>query len=67
MKDRSILEFLSKNLNSYQSTCWLKTENEKLDGATPAELIMENKAEKLMQILPEEIERIKGKKTKPKP
>jgi len=67
MKDRSILEFLSKNLNSYQSTCWLKTENEKLDGATPAEFIMENKADKLMKILPEEVERIKGKKTKPRP
>lgn len=67
MKDRSILEFLSKNLNSYQSTRWLKSENEKLNGASPAELIMENKAEKVMEILPEEIRRIKGVKSKPKP
>jgi len=67
MKDRSILEFLSKNLNSYQSTRWLKSENEKLNGATPAELIMENKAEQVMEILHEEINRIKGPKLKPKP
>lgn len=64
MRNRSILETLSKNLNSYQSTCWLKTENVKLDGATPAELIMENNTAKLIKILPEEIDRIKNKKKK---
>jgi len=62
MSQKSILELLSKNLNSYQSTCWLKTENARLDGATPAELMMENKPDKVIKILPEEIKRIKSKK-----
>ena len=62
MSQRNILETLSKNLNSYQSTCWLKTENAKLNGATPAELMMENKLDKVSKILPEEIKRIKSKK-----
>lgn len=62
MSRKSILEILSKNLNSYQSTRWLKTENDKLDGSTPAELMLENEADKVVQILDEEIERIKGKK-----
>ena len=62
MSHKSILETLSKNLNSYQSTCWLKTENAKLNGATPAELMMENKTDKVSKILPEEIKRIKNKK-----
>ncbi len=63
MSQRSILETLSKNLNSYQSTSWLKTENAKLNGSTPAELMMENKTEKVIKILPEEIKRIKSKKS----
>jgi hypothetical protein len=62
MSQKSILELLSKNLNSYQSTCWLKTENARLDGATPAELMMENKPDKVIKILPEEIKRIKSRK-----
>jgi hypothetical protein len=63
MSQRNILETLSKNLNSYQSTCWLKTENAKLNGATPAELMMENKLDKVSKILPDEIKRIKSKKS----
>ena len=50
MSQKRILETLSKNLNSYQSTCWLKTENAKLNGATPAELMMENKTDKAKTI-----------------
>jgi len=64
MSHRSILELLSKNLNSYQSTSWLKTENARLNGSTPAEMMMENKVEKVIKILPEEIQRIKSKKRK---
>lgn len=64
MSQKSILELLSKNLNSYQSTCWLKTENARLDGATPAELMMENKPDQVIKILPEEIKRIKSKNKK---
>ena len=62
MSQKSILETLSKNLNSYQSTSWLKTENARLNGFTPAELMMENKTDKVVKILPDEIKRIKGKK-----
>ena len=62
MSRRSILETLSKNLNPYQSTVWLRSENAKLDGATPAELMLDNKSDKVVKILPEEIKRIKGKK-----
>jgi len=62
MLKRSILEALSKNLNTYQSTVWLKTENSKLNGETPADLMMDNKPEKVFKILSEEIKRIKGKK-----
>ena len=62
MSQKSILETLSKNLNSYQSTSWLKTENARLNGSTPAELMMENKTDKVVKILPDEIKRIKGKK-----
>ena len=64
MSHRSILELLSKNLNSYQSTSWLKTENARLNGSTPAEMMMENKVEKVIKILPEEKQRIKSKKRK---
>ena len=63
MIKKSILETLRKNLNNYQSTVWLKTENAKLNGETPADLMMDNKPEKVFKILPEEIKRIKGKKT----
>ena len=62
MSHKSILEILSQNLNSYQSTSWLKTENDKLDGSTPAELMLENESDKVIKILDEEIQRIKGKK-----
>jgi hypothetical protein len=62
MIKRSILETLSKNLNPYQSTVWLKSENSRLGGFTPAELMLQNKSEKVAKILPEEIKRIKGKK-----
>ena len=62
MSQKSILEILSKNLNSYQSTKWLKTENETLDGSTPAELMLEDDVDKIIEILPEEIERIKSAK-----
>jgi len=62
MSHKSILEILSQNLNSYQSTRWLKTENDKLDGSTPAELMLENESDKVIKILDEEIQRIKGKK-----
>ena len=63
MLKKSILETLSKNLNTYQSTVWLKTENAKLNGETPADLMMDNKPEKVFKILPDEIKRIKGKKS----
>lgn len=62
MSHKRILETLSKNLNSYQSTRWLKTENAKLNGATPAELMMENQQDEVFKILEEEIKRIKSKK-----
>ena len=62
MSQKSILNLLSKSLNSYQSTCWLKTENARLDGLSPAELMMDNKPDKVIKILPEEIKRIKSKK-----
>jgi|TARA_B000000475_G_scaffold270951_2_gene267598 hypothetical protein len=63
MTQKSILEILSESLNSYQSTSWLKTENERLNGSTPAELMMENQPEEVIKILPEEIKRIKSKKS----
>ena len=62
MSKRSILQTLSENLNPYQSTVWLRSENARLNGATPAELMMDNKPEKVIKILPDEIKRIKGKK-----
>ena len=62
MSQKSILELLSKNLNSYQSTCWLKAQNEQLNGFSPAEMMMENKTDRVIKILPEEIKRIKSKK-----
>jgi hypothetical protein len=62
MSHKRILETLSKNLNSYQSTRWLKTENARLNGSTPAELMMEDQQDKVFKILEEEIKRIKSKK-----
>ena len=62
MSKRSILQTLSENLNPYQSTVWLRSENARLDGATPAELMLKNKPEEVIKILPEEIKRIKQKK-----
>lgn len=62
MSQKSILSLLSKSLNSYQSTCWLKTENARLDGFSPAELMMDNKPDEVIKILPDEIKRIKSKK-----
>ena len=64
MSNKSILQLLSANLNSYQSTSWLKAENKKLNGSTPAEMMLENKVEKVIKILPEEIARIKNKPKK---
>ncbi|MBQ45654.1 MAG: hypothetical protein CMK37_08365 [Porticoccaceae bacterium] len=64
MSNKSILQLLSANLNCYQSTNWLKTENERLNGSTPAEMMLENKEDKVIKILPEEIARIKNKPKK---
>jgi hypothetical protein len=64
MSQKSILKLLSENLNSYQSTCWLKAENAHLNGSSPAEMMMENQTDKVIKILPGEIKRIKGKKKK---
>ena len=60
---KNILNALSKNLNGYDSTCWLKANNKLLDGKTPAELILDGKASQVEKILPREIKRIKDKKT----
>ena len=64
MSNKSILKLLSANLNSYQSTNWLKTENERLNGSTPAEMMLEDNSAKVIKILPEEIARIKNKPKK---
>lgn len=61
MSRKSILQTLSQNLNSYQSTCWLKTENAHLDGSSPAEMMMDDKTDEVIRILPQEIKRIKNK------
>tara|TARA_E500000081_G_scaffold143605_1_gene163528 strand:- start:258 stop:458 length:201 start_codon:yes stop_codon:yes gene_type:complete len=60
---KKILATLSKSLNGYDSTCWLKSTNELLGGKTPAELILEGRSSKVEAILPKEIERIKSKKS----
>jgi hypothetical protein len=60
---KNILNTLSKNLNGYDSTCWLKANNELLNGKTPAELILDGKVSQVEKILPKEIKRIKDKKT----
>jgi hypothetical protein len=66
MSSRNILEYLSKNLNGYESTCWLKAENEKLDGKSPAELMLEKQVHAVEKILNEEVARIKSKRKQAK-
>ena len=61
-KAKNILSSLSKNLNGYESTSWLKSENELLGGKSPAELILEGNACSVEKILNQEIKRIKSKK-----
>ena len=61
-KSRNILTCLSKNLNGYESTCWLKTENELLGGKSPADLMLEGKTQEVEKILPKEMKRLKSKK-----
>lgn len=61
-QSRNILSSLSKNLNGYESTSWLKSENELLGGKTPAELMLEGDAGSVEKILNQEIKRIKSKK-----
>lgn len=58
----NILRTLSKSLNGYESTCWLKSENKLLNGQTPAECMLEGKASDVQRILPGEIKRIKSRK-----
>lgn len=62
MSSRNILEYLSKNLNGYESTCWLKAENEKLDGKSPADLMLDKRNKPVEAILDEEVARIKRKR-----
>ena len=63
MKDaKKILSTLSSSLNGYESTCWLKAENDLLNGATPAEMMIQGKSAQVAKILPKEIKRIKSKK-----
>jgi len=62
MSSRNILEYLSKNLNGYESTCWLKAENEKLGGKSPADLMLDKKNKRVEAILDEEVARIKSKR-----
>lgn len=66
MSSRNILEYLSKNLNGYESTCWLKTENEKLDGKSPADLMLDKQNKAVEEILNEEVARIKRKRKQAK-
>ncbi len=61
-KSRNILACLSKNLNGYESTCWLKAENELLGGKSPADLMLEGKTREVEKILPKEMKRLKSKK-----
>ena len=67
MKDtRAILSYLSDNLNGYESTTWLKAENELLNGLSPADMILDGEAKKVGSLLPKEIKRIKAKKKQKK-
>tara|TARA_B100002019_G_scaffold138108_1_gene118978 strand:- start:18570 stop:18764 length:195 start_codon:yes stop_codon:yes gene_type:complete len=59
---KKILTSLSKNLNGYESTSWLKSENSLLDGKSPAEVMLEGNPESVEKILDKEIKRIKSKK-----
>ncbi len=61
-KSKNILNCLSKNLNGYESTKWLKSENELLGGRAPADLMMEGKSREVEEILPKEMKRLKSKK-----
>jgi len=61
-KSRNILLDLSKSLNGYESTNWLKTENDLLGGKSPADLMLDGKAKRVEKILPSEIKRIKSKR-----
>lgn len=61
-KSKNILLDLSKSLNGYESTNWLKTENELLGGKSPADLMMDGEAKAVEKILPSEIKRIKSKR-----
>ena len=61
-ESREILKTLSKNLSGYESTCWLKSENELLEGKSPADYMLEGKSSVVEKILPQEIKRIKSKK-----
>lgn len=60
---KKILSTLSKSLNGYDSTCWLKSSNDLLDGKTPAEAILEGRGSTVEKILPAEIKRIKDRKS----
>tara|TARA_B110000495_G_C22583704_1_gene350415 strand:- start:157 stop:363 length:207 start_codon:yes stop_codon:yes gene_type:complete len=59
---QNILSCLSRKLNGYESTSWLKAPNEKLGGKSPAELMMDGQAKSVEKILDEEMKRIKSKK-----
>lgn len=59
---QKILTHLSKSLNGYESTSWLKTENSLLDGKSPAELMLEGNSASVEKILHKEIKRLKSKK-----
>lgn len=61
-KNRTILTSLSKSLNGYESTTWLKTENKLLDGKSPAEVMLQGDPSSVEKILTQEIKRIKSKK-----
>jgi hypothetical protein len=61
-KSKNILSCLSKNLNGYESTCWLKSENELLGGRSPADMMLEGKTKEVEKILLNEMKRLKSKK-----
>jgi hypothetical protein len=60
---QNILSSLSKSLNGYESTSWLKAPNQKLGGKSPAELMIQGESKSVEQILDQEIKRIKSKKS----
>ena len=61
-KSRNILANLSKRLNGFESTKWLKASNDKLGGSSPADLMLEGDTQKVELILESEIRRLKSKK-----